>query len=133
MQRIAWFVLVFAAASTQADSTRSIYRCETAAGIVFADRPCDSGAQVYEPNLSGVSIVETVTPPPRPAAKPAQPPRSRGKSSGSATANAEACAKLDQSLKKIASTLRAGYNAKQGERLKERKRELEAKRRTQKC
>ena len=40
---------------------------------------------------------------------------------------------LDQSLRRILSTMRTGYTASQGERLRERKRELEAQRRAQRC
>ena len=53
--------------------------------------------------------------------------------SGPAAPKIDACLKLNEALRKIASTLRSGYSAKQGERLNERKRELEAQRRAQKC
>jgi hypothetical protein len=40
---------------------------------------------------------------------------------------------MRKSLKDIAARMRAGYSVKQGERLKERKAQLEQQRRAQKC
>jgi hypothetical protein len=40
---------------------------------------------------------------------------------------------LREGLKEVAARMRAGYNAKQGEQLRERKARLEAQRRAQKC
>ncbi|HEY5807922.1 MAG TPA: hypothetical protein VIT67_08130 [Povalibacter sp.] len=113
-------------------STRPIYRCESSQGAVFSDRPCGASSEVYEPDLAGVSVVDTVVPPPRPPAQrgasAARPP-----TQAAVRPRADLCDSLERSIHKIVSTMRAGYNARQGERLRERKRELESKRRAQKC
>jgi hypothetical protein len=135
-QRIVWGALLWLGACLTAQagsSAHPIYRCETATGLVFSDRPCSAEAQPYEPDLSAVSVVETVAPNPTPVAKSPRPAKARIASGSSTTSKADACRKLNDSLHKIASTMRSGYGAKEGERLKERKRELEAKRRAQKC
>lgn len=123
-----------AAAPAMADESgsRTIYKCESSEGLVFSDHPCGPSAETYRPDLSSVSVIDTVaaaeTPStPRRVVRPAARPDSH------AASRAEVCARLDQSLHKIAATLRAGYGVKQGERLKQRKRELEAHRRAQKC
>jgi hypothetical protein len=117
----------------QAESTRSIYRCETPQGLVFSDRPCSTESQLYEPDLSGVSVVTTEVPKSTSSAAALKLPRKRASSESPVVAKADQCQRLNDSLRKIASTMRSGYGAKEGERLKERKRDLEAKRRAQKC
>ena|SRR6188768_971613 len=113
-------------------SAHSIYRCETQAGLVFSDRPCGDQSQLYEPDLSGVSVVQTE--PSKPSGSTQLPKMVRPRvAKAPAVSKAEQCQKLNDSLHKIASTMRSGYGAKQGERLKERKRELETRRRAQKC
>lgn len=123
-----------AAAPTMADKngSRTIYKCESSEGLVFSDHPCGPSTETYQPDLSAVSVVDTVVAPEthsttRNVVRPA------ARSNSHAASRAEACARLDASLHKIAATLRSGYGVKQGERLKERKRELEARRRAQKC
>ncbi|MFL6577144.1 MAG: hypothetical protein ACJ8MR_11020 [Povalibacter sp.] len=134
---IAWTTvlsLVFASNAQSDTAAHSIYRCETSTGLVFSDRPCSSEAQVYTPDLSGVSIVQTEVPQPTTgSAKAPKPQRTRMASKQSMPAKADQCERLNEALHKIASTLRSGYGAKQGERLKERKRELDAQRRAHKC
>jgi hypothetical protein len=63
--------------------------------------------------------------------RPAPKPRTAAVAAGDT--KAESCARIDQSLRKIVSTQRAGYTAKQGVRLDERKRELDNKRRALRC
>ena len=125
-----WFVGL---GSAQAESTHSIYRCETAQGLVFSDRPCSTESQLYEPDLSGVSVVTTEVPKSTSSAAALKLPRKRAPSDSPVVAKADQCQRLNDSLRKVASTMRSGYGAKEGERLKERKRDLEAKRRAQKC
>lgn len=118
--------------ATAGDSpARTIYRCESAQGPVFSDRPCSAVSEVYEPDLGRVSVVDTVSPPALPAPRSAS--AARPARQAAIQPKATACEGLERSLHKIVSTMRAGYNAKQGERLRERKRELEAKRRAEKC
>jgi len=131
-RRIAVAAMVLFTQHATAGSAHTIYKCETAQGITFSDRSCGSTSRPYEPDLSGVSIVDTVVPVPVPRSSPA-PARPSRQTSALVISKAQACEHLQQSLHKIVSTMRAGYGAKQGERLRERKRELEEKRRAQKC
>jgi hypothetical protein len=126
-------VCLLSVGMARADSTHFIYRCETPQGLVFSDRPCSSESQLYEPDLSGVSVVTTEVPKTTSSPATLKPPRVRASSETSVVAKADQCQRLNDSLRKIASTMRNGYGAKEGERLKERKRDLEAKRRAQKC
>ncbi len=132
MRARTWFGLPFILLSALAHADTTIYRCETPAGLVFSDRPCAPEAQIYEPDLSGISVMESQVPKPTPVVKSVASPQVRV-ASGPAAPKIDACLKLNEALRKIASTLRSGYSAKQGERLNERKRELEAQRRAQKC
>jgi hypothetical protein len=113
-----------------------IYRCTVQDVTVFSDRPCEPDAVAYEPDTSRVS---TYNPPPAsPSTKPAPQPRierKRGRASAGddQARHAAVCERLRSGLKDIAAQMRAGYNVKQGERLRERKARLEQQRRAQKC
>lgn len=113
-----------------------VYRCTVQDVTVFADRPCEPDAVTYEADTSRVS---TYTPPPASAqVKPLPPPRDERKR-GQATAgqdqrrHAELCERVRSGLKDVAAKMRAGYDVKQGEKLRERKDRLEQQRRAQKC
>lgn len=120
------------------DSTPVIYRCEILGVTTFSDRPCDSSATTYQPDSSRIS---TYDPPAISAADPgsrqAQPHKRRAQARHSAVAaqakRAAACARVRQSLKELRTRMRTGYSAKQGERLKERKAELERRWRVDRC
>jgi hypothetical protein len=113
-----------------------VYRCTVHDVTVFSDRPCEPAATIYEPDTSRVSTYRP--PPPAPStssAAPSSPRRSNARASAAAdqARHAAACERLRNGLKEIAARMRAGYNAKQGEQLRERKARLEAQRRAQKC
>ena len=124
------------AASSQTPPSRTLYRCAAGGVTTFSDRPCEPGAGSYEPDTSRVS---TYSPPPAsPSTKSAEQPRTprsraRGAAGDDQARHAAACERLRTGLKDIAARMRAGYNAKQGEQLRERKARLEAQRRAQKC
>lgn len=124
------------AAPAQTPAGRTLYRCTVGGVTTFSDRPCEPDAVPYEPDTSRVS---TYTPPPAsPAAKSAvEPriPRSRARDSAGEdqARHAAVCDRLRSGLKDIAARMRAGYNVKQGEQLRERKARLEAQRRAQRC
>lgn len=132
MRTLPWMVLLYSAlqAGQSLAAERTIYRCETAAGVVFADRPCGSDSEPYSPGLESVSVMTTVPAQDVPTRATAAPRRTPAEPKNT---RAENCARLDESLRKIVSTLRAGYTARQGERLKQRKRDLDAQRRAQRC
>jgi hypothetical protein len=114
----------------------TIYRCESAGGLVFSDRPCAVDAEVHAPDGSRVTVYHAP-----PISKRASEPRSKALASKhSARKNAsayakhqQACAKLDQSLREVRTTLRTGYGVKEGERLKAKQRDLAERRRMQRC
>ncbi len=113
-----------------------VYRCTVEGVTVFSDRPCEPDAVAYEPDTSRVSTYSP--PPPSPSTQPAPQPRTgrkreRASAGADQARHAAVCERLRSGLKDIAARLRAGYNAKQGERLRERKARLEAQRRAQKC
>lgn len=114
----------------------TIYRCESAGGPVFSDRPCAADAAVHATDDSRVTVYDAL-----PISKRASEPRSRASAAGKSTRKSAAaderhrvaCAKLEQSLRDVRTKLRTGYGVKEGERLKARQRQLAERRRTQKC
>ena len=129
--RTVWLVLTLCLAMPAQAADAPIYRCETPAGTTFSDRPCGPASERYSPDLANVSVMTTV--PAQPVAVKPTTPAVRKASAAPRDTKAESCARIEQSLRKIASTQRAGYTAKQGERLKERKRELDERRRDLRC
>ncbi|HEY7638474.1 MAG TPA: DUF4124 domain-containing protein [Steroidobacteraceae bacterium] len=113
----------------------AVYRCTVDGVTVFSDRPCEPGAAAYEPDTSRIS---TYSPPPATATQASAQPRADRKRRGAAIAEEQArhaalCERLRSGLKDVAARMRSGYNAKQGEQLRERKSKLEQQRRAQKC
>jgi hypothetical protein len=115
---------------------QTIYRCESAAGLVFSDRPCAADAEIHTSDQGHVTVYDAP-----PISKRASESRSRASSAArsarkSASAQAKhrvACGKLDQSLREVRTRLRTGYGVKEGERLKARQRQLAERRRMEKC
>ncbi|MBB6093408.1 hypothetical protein HNQ60_002286 [Povalibacter uvarum] len=124
--------LSISSATAVAGPPPTIYRCKTDAGVTFADRPCGADSQPYDIDLSTVSVVDTVAPRTTRASPPTPRSRDRVKEPAAAS-NTATCRHLDESLRKILSTMRTGYSASQGEKLRERKRDLETRRRQLKC
>jgi hypothetical protein len=118
--------------------TRPIYRCEVQGQSVFSDRPCGLDANTYEADTARVSITQSVAAPVQAAASPTKESkpaiRRRGSAGGNEVARrAAACERIESGLREIRTRMRAGYSAKQGERLKERQHELQAKRKAARC
>jgi hypothetical protein len=114
-----------------------VFRCTMDGVTTFSDRPCGTDAEAYEPDDALMSTFEA---PPAPVApksppkRPAREPRRNDASIAIAQAkHAETCARIERSLRDIRSKMRAGYDAKQGERLNERHRKLSAQKREQRC
>ena len=119
----------------------TIYRCESANGLVFSDTPCAADAAVHETDDSRVTVYEAP-----PISERASEPRSKlstttkstaaksARKSAAADAKRQAtCAKLEQSLREVRTKLRTGYGVKEGERLKSRQHQLAERRRVEKC
>ena len=112
-----------------------VYRCTVGGVTTYSDRPCAPEAVPYQPDTSRVS---TYDPPPPGRTEPAAPlrksPTRKGAAAGADQVRHDAaCERISNSLRAVAARMRAGYDVKQGERLRERKARLEQQRRAQKC
>jgi len=142
--RIAPAMLLIAASismHTTAWADATVFRCEVSGVLTFSDRPCGPDAQVHEPDNTRVStfVAPPLADPPtklsRVSAKAAR--RDDAKQTESIAAlqakHKERCVRIERSLRDIRSKMRAGYDAKQGERMKDRQRKLNQERRDEKC
>jgi hypothetical protein len=134
---IAVGLIAYTSAAKEPNSAPPIFRCEVQGSVVFSDRPCATASSteiVLRPVNSyhndatiGTSRAKTKT----------KVPHRPVKESESITAEAQRakqrCQRLADQLVNIESTLRSGYSAKEGERLRERQRQLEQRRRTERC
>jgi hypothetical protein len=113
----------------------SIYKCEVDGVMTFSDRLCGGDAELHVP---GETVVNTYAAPPatskperstrKPAAKraPARTDRAEAK-------RVESCARYARNLKEIRSRMRAGYTAKEGERLRVRQEQVRESQRAARC
>lgn len=116
-------------------SSATIFRCVESDVVVYSDRPCGTNASEYDADDSRISILE-VTPPTRTKPVSVKPKPSRAEPVSIAAAQLERardCAKIERSLRDIRSQMRVGYDAKEGERLKDRQRTLTAQHRDLRC
>jgi len=115
----------------------TIYRCAGEAGTVYSDLPCAQNADPHEIDDSRVTVYEPAPADEQPAmtasAKPvkARPPKKVRLADPAR--HRLACAKLEQSLRDVRTKMRTGYGVKEGERLKARQRQLDQRRRLEKC
>ncbi len=129
-------LLMLLAGARGAHANATIYRCEVAEVTTFSDRPCGAESTTYVPDVTRVSTYDApvagkVSKPARPSARKRIAVRSS--IAADQTKHAEQCGRIHASLRDIRAKMRAGYNAKQGERLRDRKAKLEQRRRTQRC
>ena len=114
-----------------------IYRCEVSGITTFSDRPCAADSSEYVPDDQRVSTVKVEHVPAATQTRPATRAKrsAPGKTSIAADQlkHKEECARIDRSLGEIRSKMRAGYDAKEGVRLRERQRKLTLDRREKKC
>lgn len=126
---------VIACSFANGASTSTIYRCVEDHIVTYSDRPCGPTADEYEANEARISILE-VAPAATTKVARSKPKRAVAGSESIAAAqakHADNCAKLERSMRDIRSKMRAGYDARQGERLKDRQRKLSAKQRELRC
>ena len=128
-------ILSFDAAT--AIAATPIYRCEVSGVTTFSDRPCSPEAAEYVPDGRRVSMVnvERASDPShaRPEPRSQGRPRAKGSIAADQRKLKEECARIARSLGEIRSKMRAGYDAREGERLKDRQRKLTLDRREKKC
>jgi hypothetical protein len=127
----------------QARPGRAIYRCRIAGVNTFSDHPCGESVEEYDAGIGRLSILDSPPAAARTAERVAKkastvhntpvhnasvkPPRDEQ------AVKANACQRSQQVLHKIHNQMRTGYSAKRGERLRDRKRDLEEQRRTLGC
>src|SRR5262249_19446196 len=112
------------------------YRCETAAGVTYADRPCGPSSQ---PILLDAEAINTYHPPPethtalRTVKEKPKPSRESASAERAAAKKAEECRKIAASLGDIRERMRTGYDVATGEKLRQTERKLQARAREDKC
>lgn len=121
----------------------TVFRCTVDGVVTFSDRPCGEDASVYEgnrANLASSSVADAAQAKTQMSATPsgaAQTGRPRVRADSSIALeqakHAEKCARLERSLREVRAKMRAGYDVKQGERLRERQRTLREQSRLEKC
>ena len=120
-----------------AEAQNSIYRCTGEAGTVYSDRPCADAADIYEINDSRVTVYTPAAaneqPPTKAAAKATKAKPAKRARLPDPAEHRLTCAKISQSLRDVRTKMRTGYGAKEGERLKLRQRQLDQRRRSEKC
>jgi hypothetical protein len=124
--------LTFAAIAT-ADAP--IYRCEVDGVLTFSDRPCGPESRPYSPDET---LVSTYDAPPRASATTSarKPPRERPRrdpQSANEAKRAEECERIRTALAEIRATMRAGYTAREGERLRAREAKLKQRSKARSC
>jgi hypothetical protein len=134
---IVWISAICAASvypgGVSAATGRAIFRCDLNGVPTFSDRPCASAAERYEPDPIATNTYEP--PPTAPAPSPAALKPSSRKTAAPAAPDKhkETCERLAQGLKDTRAKQRAGYKAKEGERIKERQARLKSQLRLARC
>jgi hypothetical protein len=127
------------AASVGPDKPHAIYRCKLAGVSTFSDSPCGDSVEQYGAGLDRISILDSpVVAVPTARRSPRPVPVDRGAKAEASAEVAQAtrlasCRRSQQALHKIRTQMRTGYSAKQGERLRVRKQELEGQRQALGC
>ncbi|WP_116807709.1 DUF4124 domain-containing protein [Steroidobacter cummioxidans] len=133
--RIAALVFGSLLLSPPCGAQTTIYRCTGDTGPVYSDRPCAAHADTHEIDDSRVTVYTPEAAEGRSPAttKPTKAKRSKATRLPDPAKRQITCAKLDQSLRDVRTKMRTGYSAKEGERLKARQRQLDQRRRLEKC
>ena len=135
--RVAVFVLGLMLSAPVLAAEATIYRCTDQTGTVYSDRPCAENAAPHQIDDSRVTVYTPAPMSSRDAAttlaKPSKAQRAKAGRLPDPAKHEAACARLEQGLRDVRTKMRTGYGAKEGERLKERQRQLDRRRRTEKC
>ena len=113
---------VAAMVSALAGETPVMYRWTDADGVIhFSDRPPpDQSAQIVKPDPT---LLIGVPPTPKAGKYQAPPPRRKQRGKTADKKDAERCQTTLERINTLNSRMRAGYNAKQGERMRDQLRE----------
>jgi len=108
-----------------------VYRCDTAnETVIFSDLPCEQGNQrSFDQQAAPAPGTRLVDPRHLPKPRRAkQVPRrsSRGDATRSSSSASEWCRNKRRQLENVQDELRAGYSPSRGEKLRKRRRQIEA-------
>jgi len=112
---------------------RPIYRCKVNGVTTFSDRACGDTIELYRMQFDNAPQSSM---PPTPVGKaPQASPRAAGKpvEPVEMTSRKEDCERLDQDMRKIRAQMRAGYDVKEGERLRGRLAHIQERRKAHGC
>ena len=112
---------------------RPIYRCELNGVLTFSDKACGGTIEVYKMEFDNAEHGRATEGSPGKARRAAPPPARTVADSKQTVSLRQECERMDESVRKIRSQMRAGYDAKEGDRLRERLAHLQERRRAQKC
>ncbi|HVF17310.1 MAG TPA: hypothetical protein VNA21_10370 [Steroidobacteraceae bacterium] len=112
----------------------SIYKCEVGGVLTFSDRPCSSEAELHELDETAVNTYDAPPVAPNTAETKARARKTVTRQAETQPdKRAETCARVGRSMKEVRSKMRAGYSAKEGERLRERLAKLKGQQREYRC
>lgn len=113
-------------AAPPARTTRPVFVCRDAAGVVFADRPCGQvvEARMLEVDERGAGAVFSTTP--KPPTASVRPRAARERPAHGAASGDGRCFRLRSQLDAIDDRMRSGYSAREAARLWNRWREVKA-------
>lgn len=135
--RVALLGLGFLLFTPPIEAQTTIYRCTGMTGTVYSDRPCAANADPHQIDASRVTVYTPAPANKQPATMAsAKPTKAKPPSKARLPDPAKhqlACAKLEQSLRDVRTKMRSGYGVEEGERLKARQRQLDQRRRLEKC
>ena len=150
-KRGSWLGVVvwFAVSTVAAADSPPIYRCDRDGVVVFSDLPCGVDASLHESDGNNVTVYAAPITSSRSAASRGERASARESKSESQSIRRQrreadqlrraderrqvACAKLGQQLQDIRNKMRGGYGVSEGERLKARQKQLDERRRREKC
>jgi Domain of unknown function (DUF4124) len=131
---VAFAMTASPAACATEPAARAIYKCEIEGVTTFSDRPCGDGVEPHQVGPTATNTYEAPAVAASSRPKPKTHARKRApREDRSEAKRAESCARHARSLKEIRSRMRAGYSAKEGERLRRRQDQLRESQRVQRC
>jgi len=113
-----------------------IFRCEANGKITYSDQRCASTPTtevVLRPTNSYHADTSPTTPSRSASVRREQSPKQAASIADEQQRVKQQCQRLADQLTTIEIKMRSGYSAKQGEQLRERQRQLEQRRRTERC
>jgi hypothetical protein len=114
-----------------------IFRCVEQGTVTFRDTPCADSRSSEEVTLPPVNSFAATKSTGASAARTDKPASVRSDNEASIAEEQkrarQQCERLSEQIAAIETKLRAGYTAKQGEQLRERLRELERRKRSERC